>query len=124
MKIMVIDALDHFSTEVDIEPHCIVRFIGEYIGENDDYIALRHIKANIDDENSAEEIHKILKKVILRRELLDLSNLDKEKKTKIWCTKCDVVLENKGVALDCPEDGTFYVCPKCNCRIVIFEKGV
>lgn len=43
---------------------------------------------------------------------------------KIWCTKCDVVLENKGVALDCPEDGIFYECPTCNYRIVILKKGV
>jgi len=124
MKVMVVEALDHFSTEVNIEPHCIARFIGEYIGENENYIALRHIKANIDDENSAEEIHKILKKAILRREILDLSNLDKEKKTKICCTKCDMILENKGIALDCPDDGIFYECPKCNYRIVILKKGV
>ncbi|KKM63529.1 hypothetical protein LCGC14_1510590 [marine sediment metagenome] len=124
MILMVVEALDHFSTEVVIEPHCIARFIGEYMGENDDYIALRHIKANIDDENSAEEIHKILKKAILRREILDLSNLDKEKKTKIWCTKCDIELKETGIALDCPDDGTFYECPTCNYRIVIFRGGV
>ena len=45
------------------------------------------------------------------------------KEAKFWCTKCDIKLENKGIALDCPEDGTFYECPKCNCRIVIIKKG-
>ncbi|KKL98884.1 hypothetical protein LCGC14_1819980 [marine sediment metagenome] len=43
------------------------------------------------------------------------------KDLKIWCTKCDVVLKKKGVALDCPEDGIFYVCPKCEYKIVVFE---
>jgi len=44
------------------------------------------------------------------------------KDARFWCTKCDIELENKGIALDCPEDGTFYVCPKCNYRIVILKK--
>ncbi len=45
-------------------------------------------------------------------------------KPRVWCTKCDIDLENKGIALDCPEDGIFYECPKCNYRIVIFRGGV
>ena len=43
---------------------------------------------------------------------------------KIWCTKCDIELNKNGIALDCPDDGTFYECPTCNYRIVIFKKGV
>ena len=41
---------------------------------------------------------------------------------KYWCCKCDISMENKGVALDCPEDGIFYECPKCNYRIVILKE--
>ena len=41
-------------------------------------------------------------------------------KLRIWCTKCDVNLVNKGTALDCPVDGIFYACPICNYRIVVF----
>ena len=44
-------------------------------------------------------------------------NKNKEE-SKIWCTKCDIELKNKGIALDCPEDGIFYECPSCNYRIV------
>lgn len=46
---------------------------------------------------------------------------DIEEKLRIWCTKCDVNLIKKGIALDCPRDGVFYICPSCNYRIVVFE---
>ena len=49
---------------------------------------------------------------------------DTEEKLRIWCTKCDVDMVESGIALDCPRDGIFYVCPSCNCRIVLFKKGV
>jgi len=42
---------------------------------------------------------------------------------RIWCTKCDVDMIEKGIALDYPIDGTCYVCPCCNHRIVIFIKN-
>ncbi|KKL24749.1 hypothetical protein LCGC14_2412220 [marine sediment metagenome] len=47
---------------------------------------------------------------------------DQIQKIRVWCTKCDKDLENQGVALDYPEDGTFYKCPKCNYRIVILKE--
>jgi len=43
---------------------------------------------------------------------------------RIWCTKCDVDMVKKGIALDCPEDGLLYECPSCNYRIVSFKKRV
>ncbi len=54
-----------------------------------------------------------------------ISKLNGEKALKdfkIWCTKCDLELENKGIALDCPEDGIFYICPSCDYKIAVFEK--
>lgn len=47
---------------------------------------------------------------------------DREKNRRLWCTKCDVDMIKKGIALDCPEDGVFYECPSCKYRIVIFKK--
>ena len=41
-------------------------------------------------------------------------------KSRIWCTKCDVDMIEKGSAMDCPDNGIFYVCPDCNYRIVVF----
>ena len=41
-------------------------------------------------------------------------------KTRIWCTKCDVDMIEKGIAIDCPDNGIFYICPNCNYRIVVF----
>ena len=52
----------------------------------------------------------------------DFSNQEDDKKTiRIWCTQCDIDMEDKGVALDCPKDGRYYECPKCKFRIVVFE---
>ena len=57
--------------------------------------------------------------------LLLISEFKKEweEKLRLWCTKCDIDLIKKGIALDCPEDGIFYKCPSCNYRIVSFKKG-
>ncbi len=53
----------------------------------------------------------------------DFSNQEDDGKAiRIWCTQCDVDMEKKGIALDCPKDGTFYICPKCKHRIVVFGK--
>jgi hypothetical protein len=41
-------------------------------------------------------------------------------KIKVWCTKCDCLLEAKGKALDCPIDGIFIICPSCGYRATIF----
>jgi len=71
-KIMMIEALDHFSTEFVEEDEVIARFIGEFIGEDDNYISLRHVKADINNEDSVEEVHKVLKKVIVRKEEFEL----------------------------------------------------
>lgn len=69
-------------------------------------------------------------RIPIPREDLDLfSQIDGFKDDKVmsmemrmWCTKCDVDMVKKGIALDCPEDGIFYQCPSCNNRIVIFKK--
>ena len=39
---------------------------------------------------------------------------------RVYCTNCDINMVYNGIALDCPIDGTFYICKKCNHRIVIF----
>lgn len=53
----------------------------------------------------------------------EVQKQQKEKKEglRVWCTNCDVDMEYTGVALDCPTNGKFYVCPECNYRIVTFE---
>jgi len=54
---------------------------------------------------------------------LSINTTINENWRRLWCTKCDVDLIKKGIALDCPEDGIFYECPSCNYRVVIFKKG-
>ena len=39
---------------------------------------------------------------------------------RIWCTDCDINMEEYGDALDCPVDGKFFICPLCDHRIVVF----
>ena len=41
---------------------------------------------------------------------------------RIYCTDCDCDMEYFGKALDCPVNGSFYICPICKHRIVVFEK--
>ena len=41
-------------------------------------------------------------------------------KVRAWCTQCDIDMEKSGLAMDCPSDGNFYICPECHHRIVIF----
>ena len=55
---------------------------------------------------------------------MSLSEEKRLEKLRLWCTKCDIDLIKKGIALDCPEDGIFYECPSCNYRIVSFKKEV
>lgn len=65
--------------------------------------------------------------VALKKKLTDeikTSTKSRKEKLRLWCTKCDVDMVDKGFALDCPEDGTFYICPTCNRRIVVFNNGV
>ena len=53
---------------------------------------------------------------------MNLSEGKRKENLRFWCTKCDVNLIKKGIALDCPADGVFYECPSCNYRIVSFKK--
>jgi len=43
IKILMIDALDHFHGNDLDSKKCIIRRIGEYIGEDEDYIWLRDL---------------------------------------------------------------------------------
>lgn len=72
IKLMIIDAFDHFSTDNFEEIECFVRFIGEIIAETEDYITLRHCKADIKNNNSAEETHNIYKPAIIRSKILEV----------------------------------------------------
>ena len=68
LTLIIVEAYDHFSTEQpESEMECIVRMIGELVGENKYYLFLRHIKADIDNEDSAEEVHAIFKPAIKKR---------------------------------------------------------
>lgn len=73
VSLMVLDALDNFSTTDMNELRCVARFIGELVGEDEDYYFLRHIKADLLMDKSAEEIHKVLKHNIVRKGFVELT---------------------------------------------------
>jgi len=68
-KIFVIDALDHFVSENVDGKDCIMRKVGEYVGEDDNYIFLRSKVFFWDnyEHKSDERISRILKKVIISK---------------------------------------------------------
>ena len=49
--------------------------------------------------------------------------INKMANIRIWCTKCDIDMVESGIALDCPIDGIFFICPSCNHRIVYFPEN-
>lgn len=57
-----------------------------------------------------------VKKMIKQKNKKELSKI----KIRIWCTKCDVDMIESSLAMDCPDNGIFYVCPNCNYRIIVF----
>jgi len=65
-EIRIIDVLDHFTTDSN-EDRVVARFIGEFVGENDDYIMLKHITSNINIDDSIEEVSKLVKKAIIQQ---------------------------------------------------------
>ncbi len=73
MKIMIIDALDHFGTNLIAENQVIIRFIGEFIEENDEYITLRYKQGNILDIECEDEFFKIVKSTILSQKSVEVN---------------------------------------------------
>lgn len=65
IEIWIVHALDHYSSDDRNEEACIVRYIGEKIGENDNFIILRPCKADINNDDSGEDIYFVLKGAII-----------------------------------------------------------
>ncbi len=73
MKIMIIDALDHFGTNSITETRIVARFIGEFIEENDEYITLRYHQENILNDGCDNEFHKIVKSTIIWQKSVEIN---------------------------------------------------
>jgi len=69
IKILMIDALDHFHGDSLDSEKCIMRRIGEYIGEDENYIWLRDLIFYWNDYETEGSTHtsKILKKAIISK---------------------------------------------------------
>lgn len=88
MKLMIIEALDHFSTNNREYDECIARISGELIDENEKYYIIRHFKGDILDQNTFEELHYILKAVIVRKQEIEINDW-KEIKNESICNHED-----------------------------------
>lgn len=62
----VIEAYDHFGTNEKDRDSLTVRFVGEYVRENDTYVFLRHF-GGVDHESDDDEFHGVLKSSIITR---------------------------------------------------------
>jgi len=74
IKILIVDALDHFHGNDLESKKCIMQRIGEYIGEDENYIWLRDLVFYWNDYDTEGTVHtsKILKKVIIsKREFVE-----------------------------------------------------
>ena len=69
---MIIDVLDHFTTDLITENRVIARFIGEYIDENEEYITLRHLQGNILDQRCNDDLHRVVKSAIVQNRSVDV----------------------------------------------------
>lgn len=72
MKIIIIDALDHFGTNSNEVKRVVARFIGEFIEENDEYITIRYIRGNILNKDYEDDIHRIVKSTILNQKSVEV----------------------------------------------------
>jgi hypothetical protein len=78
IKITVVQVRDHFSSHIRADKiRCLAEFMGTEVGQDSEYLVLRHVKADIDDFNSAEEYHNILRKAIIFKGsgLIELENM-------------------------------------------------
>lgn len=74
MKLMIIEALDHFSTNDRNFDECIARISGELVDENEKYYILRHFKGDILDQNTFEELHYVLKAAIIKKQVIEIKD--------------------------------------------------
>ncbi len=73
---MIIDVLDHFTTDSIKETRVIARFIGEFIEENEKYITLRHLQGNILDKNCNDEFHRVVKSAIVQQKNIEVNSIE------------------------------------------------
>ena len=66
-RVLIIEALDHFRTvNIDTE-NCVLKYIGEYVEEDDDYITLRYKSSCFDGVQDEESLIKIIKSAIISK---------------------------------------------------------
>ena len=66
-KLMIIEAIDHFDTQNRDTEICIIRNIGEFLCEDENYIVLRHQNYIFEGKEGTEYLHKIIKKNIISK---------------------------------------------------------
>jgi len=72
-KILIVEALDHFRTTNINTKTCTLRYVGEYAGEDENYIFMRYKNVYFDDREEIVKIFKVIKNTILSiREFIEV----------------------------------------------------
>ena len=127
-----LDTTDYKQALIEIFPYVVsgrvyviekelISFYFTFISEFSISYAIRVGLIHFRDLKNQDPIEKE-EVIAILNELISEFKKEPEEKRRLWCTKCDVDMVKKGIALDCPEDGVFYQCPSCNNRIVILKK--
>lgn len=83
IKVLIVEALDHFRTTNINTKTCTLRYVGEYAGEDENYIFMRYKNIYFDDREETEKIFKVIKKAILSiREFIELKERSEAHKDK------------------------------------------
>jgi len=72
-KVLIIEALDHFRTTKSKSQSCVLRYIGESVNEDENYITLRYKGVFFNGKKDTEKLIKIIKKAIIsKREFIEV----------------------------------------------------
>jgi len=75
MQLMVVWALDHFSTDDEDEVCCVAQFVGLDCGVVNGYRVLRHVLADVNRGDAAAEYHKVLESAIVAKQVFDVDSV-------------------------------------------------
>ena len=68
-KVLIVRAIDHFRTDDITTENCILKYIGEYVSEDDNYLVLRYSDVYFGEKQDSEKLIKIIKSAIISKKI-------------------------------------------------------
>jgi len=79
-KVLIVRAIDHFRTDDITTENCILKYIGEYVSEDDNYLVLRYSDVYFGEKQDSEKLIKIIKSAIISKiRFEETGRMEKEK---------------------------------------------